>query len=195
MLSDMGRLTHSEHRDRCRRAGMRSRAAGPQEGRVVSDTEITGLRSEGVTRVDGRTMLEHVGGAAKVRELAEIFHARVLEDDLLHDLFARGSRHHAAHLAHFLEEIMGGRRLYTDLHDGVRGLFEAHRGLAITEEQRQRFVEILVSTLDFVEFPDDERFREGFAARVEQGSHFSKNLSQSDVKPLNPWPPVGTWDW
>jgi hemoglobin len=161
----------------------------------VTDAEITGLRAEGVTRVGGHTMLEHVGGAPKVRELTELFHARVLEDELLHELFARGSRHHATHLAHFLEEIMGGQRLYTDLHDGVRGLFGAHQNLSITEEQRQRFVEILVDTLDLVEFPDDERFRASFAARVEQGSHFSKNLSQPGVAPLDPWPPVGTWDW
>jgi hemoglobin len=159
------------------------------------DGEIVGLCSEGVTRVDGRTMLEHVGGADKVRELAEIFHARVLEDDFLHDMFARGSRAHALHLSHFLEEIMGGRQLYTDLHDGLRGMFEAHRDLEISEEQRQRFVEILVDTLDLADMPEDPRFRDGFAARVEQGSQFSKNLSQPGVSPLDPWPPVGTWDW
>ncbi|MFI9407009.1 hypothetical protein [Nocardia sp. NPDC052316] len=155
----------------------------------------TGLRSVGVTRVHGRTMLEHIGGPAKVRELAELFHAAVLDDDLLHDMFARGSRNHALHLSHFLEEIMGGRRLYTDLHDGVRGLFEAHKNLHITEDQRRRFIEILLSLLDLTDFPGDDRFRTGFSARVEQGSHFSKNLSQPGAEPLDPWPPVGTWDW
>ena len=158
--------------------------------------EVSGLRAEGVTRVDGKTMLEHVGGVGKVRELAELFHAQVLEDELLHDLFVKsGSHTHAAHLTHFLEEIMGGRMMYTNLHDGVRGLFEAHRGLSISEEQRARFVQIMVATLDLVEMPDDSRFREGFSARVEQGSHFSKNLSQPGTEPFPSWPPVGTWDW
>ncbi|MFE3544343.1 hypothetical protein ACFXK0_15375 [Nocardia sp. NPDC059177] len=173
-----------------------ARQEGPMTEEIrTAEGEVTGLRSVGITRVDGKTMLEHAGGPVKIRELSELFHTAVLEDDLLHDMFARGSRHHAVHLAHFLEEIMGGRQRYTDLHDGVAGLFEAHRDLRITEDQRRRFVEIMISVLDIVDFPRDSRLRAGFSARLEQGSHFSKNLSQVGAEPLDPWPPVGTWDW
>lgn len=155
-----------------------------------------GIRSDEITKVNGKTMIEHVGGPVKVRELAKRFHERVLEDPILRGLFLKsGKSTHARHLAHFLEEIMGGEKKYTSLHDGVRGLFEAHRNLDITEEQRKRFVEIFVETLDLVHMPEDARFRRGFEARIEQGSHFSKDLSQRDVISPSQWPQVGTWDW
>ena len=90
---------------------------------------------------------------------------------------------------------MGGRKGYTAHHNGVRGLFDAHANLGISEEQRMRFVELMMASADAAGLPDDERFRSAFRARVEQGSKFSKVLSQTDAQPLSPWPAVGTWDW
>lgn len=160
------------------------------------DTEnIEGLRSEGTTRVDGKTMLEHIGGRARLQELVRHFHASVLADCVLGEMFSRGQPAHAAHLTAFFEEIMGGRKGYTARHRGVRGLFEAHANLRITEEQRQRFVALMIASADAVGLPRDERFRRALRARVEQGSMFSMTLSQPGAEPPLPWPPVGTWDW
>jgi hemoglobin len=157
--------------------------------------DVHGVRTEGVTRVGGHTMLEHVGGLGRLKELVRHFHAAVLADDLLSALFHRGKSTHAAHLTAFLEEIMGGRTGYTERCDGVRGLFRAHAGLEITEAQRIRFVELMMACADAVGLPADERFRSAFRARVEQGSTFSMMLSQRGAEPPSPWPPVGTWDW
>jgi hemoglobin len=152
---------------------------------------VEGLRAAGVTRVNGRTMLEHLGGRERLREFVRTFHAAALADDLL----AAGRPGHAEHLTAFLEEIMGGRRGYTDHHDGVRGLFDAHANLRITEEQRHRFVELMMAAADTAGLPGDERFRTALRARLEQGSRFSQTLSQTGAEPPTPWPPVGTWDW
>ncbi|MCO1593977.1 hypothetical protein M8C17_02255 [Micromonospora sp. RHAY321] len=156
---------------------------------------VEGLRAEGVTRVDGRTMLEHAGGRQRIKEFVECFHQAALDDDLLGEMFYRGKPAHTAHLAAFFEEIMGGRQGYTAHHDGVAGLFQAHAGLRITEEQRARFVEVMMAAAVQAGLPSDERFRSALRARIEQGSRFSTVLSQDGASPLSPWPPVGTWDW
>jgi hemoglobin len=156
---------------------------------------VTGLRDEGVTRVGGRTMLEHAGGRDALVRFVAHFHAATLADDLLGEMFARGRPAHAAHLTAFLEEIMGGRKGYTARHGGVAGLFDAHADLAITEPQRARFVALMMTSADAVGLPDDDRFRSALRARVEQGSHFSHVLSQPGAKGPSPWPPVGTWNW
>ncbi len=156
---------------------------------------VEGIRADGVTRVDGKTMLEHAGGRNKVKQFVDHFHESALADDLLGEMFRAGRPTHSAHLTSFLEEIMGGRKGYTDHHNGVKGLFDAHAGLGITEPQRVRFVELLMAAADAVGLPSDERFRAALRARVEQGSTFSAVLSREDASPLQPWPPVGSWDW
>lgn len=140
-------------------------------------------------------MLEHLGSRERLRELVEHFHHSVLADDLLGEMFARGKPKHAAHLAAFLEEVMGGRKGYTARHNGVEGLFDAHENLQIKDEQRRRFVTLMLASADAVGLPDDDRFRSAFAARIEQGSMFSMTLSQPGAQRLSPWPPVGRWDW
>lgn len=143
----------------------------------------------------GETMLEHLGGRQLLKEFVDYFHHSVMADDLLHDLFARGKSTHAAHLTTFFEEVMGGRQGYTEHHNGVEGLFDAHAGLAITDEQRRRFVTLMLAAADAVGLPDDDRFRSALAYRIEAGSMFSMTLSQPGVARLSPWPPVGTFDW
>jgi hemoglobin len=140
-------------------------------------------------------MLEHLGGRERLRAFVDHFHHAVLEDDLLHDMFARGKPTHSAHLFAFFEEVMGGRQGYTERHRGVEGLFDAHANLSITEEQRQRFVDLMMSSADAVGLPDDARFRTALRQRIEAGSMFSKILSQPGAERLSPWPPVGTYEW
>jgi hemoglobin len=145
--------------------------------------------------VTGVTMLEHLGGRERLEEFVSHFHHAVMADELLHELFAKGKPTHAAHLAAFFEEVMGGRKVYTQRHDGVEGLFDAHANLAITDEQRRRFVVLMLEAADAVGLPDDERFRSALARRIEAGSMFSMTLSQPGAARLWPWPPVGTYDW
>lgn len=150
--------------------------------------------SEG-SGADGVTMLEHLGGRERLRAFVEHFHHAALADDLLGEMFARGAATHSAHLLAFFEEVMGGRKVYTQRHNGVEGLFDAHAGLAITDAQRRRFVTLMVEAADAAGLPNDERFRSALAARIEAGSMFSMTLSQPGAERLWPWPPVGTYDW
>lgn len=144
---------------------------------------------------NGKTMLEHIGGRERLKAFVDHFHHSVLADDLLGALFARGKPTHSAHLLAFFEEVMGGRQVYTQRHNGVEGLFDAHANLSITDAQRRRFVALMLEAADAVGLPDDERFRSAFARRIEAGSMFSMTLSQPGAERLWPWPPVGTYDW
>lgn len=141
------------------------------------------------------TMLEHLGGRERLRDFVEHFHHAALADDLLGRMFASGDSSHAAHLLVFFEEVMGGPKIYSNKHNGVEALFDAHAGLAITEAQRRRFVSLMMEAADAVGLPNDERFRSALVARIEAGSMASMTLSQPGAKRLTPWPPVGTYDW
>lgn len=140
-------------------------------------------------------MLEHIGGRERLKALVEHFHGEVMKDDLLGEMFRKAKPTHSAHLFAFLEEVMGGKMTYTNRHNGVEGLFDAHENLSITDDQRRRFVSLMIESLDAVGMPEDERFRSAFAKRINDGSMFSMTLSQPGAARLWPWPPVGTYDW
>ncbi|TMQ14015.1 MAG: hypothetical protein E6J91_16935 [Deltaproteobacteria bacterium] len=144
---------------------------------------------------NGKTMLEHIGGQEPLRAFVEHFHHRVLSDELLSEMFTRAKPTHSAHLIAFFEEVMGGRKIYTQRHNGVEGLFDAHANLEITDAQRRRFVALMLEAADAVGLPNDERFRSALARRIETGSMFSMTLSRPGAERLWPWPPVGTYDW
>jgi len=157
-----------------------------------------GLSSEGIRNdlPEGEeTMLEHLGGRTKLKEFLHAFHAAVLADPLLSEMFARGKPTHMAHLTTFFEEVMGGRQGYTERLGGVASLFDAHARLGITEEQRQRFVDLLMTAADEVRLPDDARFRQSLRTRIDAGSKVSTILSQPGAQRLDPWPPVGRYEW
>jgi hemoglobin len=143
----------------------------------------------------GPTILEHIGGRERLVQFVDHFHHSVMADELLNPLFSKGKPTHAAHLKAFLEEVLGGRKIYTQRHNGVEGLFDAHANLSITDAQRRRFVELMLAAADAVGLPNDERFRSAFAKQIEAGSMVSMSLSQPGAERLWPWPPVGTYDW
>ena len=141
------------------------------------------------------TMLDHIGGRERLKDFVEHFHHAAMADELLSEMFARASTTHTAHLLAFFEEVMGGRKVYTERHNGVEGLFDAHANLAITDAQRRRFVELMLKAADSAGLPRDERFRSALTTRITAGSMFSMTLSQPGAERLFPWPPVGTYEW
>ena len=85
------------------------------------------------------SLFEHAGGYEALHRLEEIFYDSVLTDPLLRPLFGAGRLEHLDHLTAFTAESFGGPdRFSREL--GFAHLIAVHRGLGITEEQRQRFV-------------------------------------------------------
>jgi hemoglobin len=79
---------------------------------------------------------------------------------------------------------------------GFAHLIDVHRGLAITEEQRQRFVALYMAALDDAGMPDDEPFRAAVREHVEFGSRVAMQNSRArNDAELNPLREVPRWTW
>jgi hemoglobin len=141
------------------------------------------------------TLFEHAGGTAGLHRLEDYFYSSVLADPLLQPLFGAGKPSHVDHLTWFTAESFGGPDRFTrEL--GFAHLIDVHRHLKITEEQRQRFVELYLAALDAVGMPGDKPFRDAVRAHVEFGSQVAmQNSNAASVDDLHPLREVPLWTW
>lgn len=142
------------------------------------------------------TLYEHAGGEIGLHRLEDTFYASVLADPLLQPLFGAGQPHHVDHLTAFTAESFGGPARFTRELGGFLALIDVHRHLEITEEQRQRFVDLYMAALDEVGMPDDEPFREAVRTHVEFGSQVAlQNSHATTDDELHPLRDVPRWTW
>jgi hemoglobin len=141
------------------------------------------------------TLFEHAGGEAALHGLEDVFHSSVLADPLLQPLFGAGKPEHVDHLTAFTSESFGGPDRFTrEL--GFGHLIDVHRGLRISEEQRQRFVELYLQALDNAGMPTDPEFREAVREHVEFGSKVAMQNSHATTDAeLHPLREVPRWTW
>jgi hemoglobin len=141
------------------------------------------------------TLFEHAGGEPALHRLEDIFYSSVLADPLLQPLFGAGKPEHVDHLTAFTAESFGGPDRFTrEL--GFQHLIDVHRGLRITEEQRQRFVELYLQALDNAGMPTDPEFREAVREHVEFGTKVAMQNSHATTDAeLHPLREVPRWTW
>jgi len=142
-----------------------------------------------------RTLFEHAGGEEALHRLEQIFYERVLADPLLQPLFGAGRATHVDRLTAFTAESFGGPdRFSREL--GFAHLISVHRGLRITEAQRERFVELYLAALDAAGMPSDTAFREAVREHVEFGSKVAMQNSHAESDDeLHPLRGVPRWTW
>ncbi len=140
------------------------------------------------------TLYEWAGGAEAFGRLTEAFYARVREDELLEPVFRGMDEHHPAHVALWLAEVFGGPQRYTEERGGYPHMLEKHRGRALTEEQRRRWVELICDAADDAGLPVDPEFRSAFVAYIEWGTRLAVSNSQPGAEPP-PKAPVPHWGW
>lgn len=147
------------------------------------------------TRTTGQSLYEHAGGEAPLHRLEQIFYDSVLADPLLQPLFGKGQPQHVDHLTMFTAESFGGPdRFSREL--GFAHLIDVHRGLRITEAQRQRFVELYMAALDKANMPSDPEFREAVREHIEFGSKVAmQNSNAKSDDELHPLREVPRWTW
>jgi len=150
--------------------------------------------TEGNNRVP--SLYEWLGGAEVLNELMVKFYERVSADDLLRPLFGAMPVDHPRHVADFVGEVMGGSQAYTTSRGGHATMLEHHFGRNISEEQRRRWVSLLLDSADEVGLPGDPEFRSALVAYLEWGSRLAVMNSKL---PLSTVPdsttPVPRWDW
>jgi hemoglobin len=141
------------------------------------------------------TLFEHAGGIVGLHRLEDHFYSSVLADPLLQPLFGAGKPDHVDHLTWFTAESFGGSDRFTrEL--GFRHLIDVHRNLKISEEQRQRFVQLYLAALDAVGMPDDEPFRDAVRTHIEFGSKVAmQNSNAATEDELHPLREVPIWTW
>src|SRR3954451_8165229 len=141
------------------------------------------------------TLFEHAGGEEGLHRLEQIFYDSVLADPLLQPLFGAGQSHHVDHLTSFTSESFGGPDRFSR-EVGFAHLIAVHRGLRITEEQRERFVELYMAALDATGMPDDEPFRNAVREHVEFGTRVAmQNSNATSDAELHPLREVPRWTW
>ena len=139
------------------------------------------------------TIYDFVGGMSTLERLTDSFYEKVRCDDVLAPVFVDFTPAHAHHVAVWLAEVFGGPAAYSDRHGGHRGVLTAHLGRGITEEQRVRWVELILESARDV-FPADDLLHRQFADYIEWGTGIAREVSQPGVDVGEPGPPP-RWGW
>jgi hemoglobin len=142
------------------------------------------------------TLYEWAGGREAIERLTTVFYDGILgdPDPVLEPVFRGMDREHPKHVAAWLGEVFGGPPAYTEEHGGYAHMLARHRGLALTETQRARWVQRIGPAADAAGLPADPEFRSALMAYVEWGTRLAVANSQPDAAPP-PRAPVPRWGW
>ena len=89
---------------------------------------------------------------------------------------------------------MGGPPRYTDELGGYEHMLRKHRALAITPEQRLRFVTLLSRAADAAGVLDDPELRAALMGYAEWATRLAMHNSQPDADVVE-HAPVPRWGW
>lgn len=140
------------------------------------------------------TLLEWMGGMAALERLFETFYAKVPSDPVLAPVFANMSSEHVKHVAAFVAEVFGGSKTYSERHGGHANMIHRHVGRTLTEEQRARWMQLLLQCADEIGVPSDPEFRSALVAYLEWGTRLAVINSQPGAD-VNGEAPMPKWGW
>ncbi|HEY9047050.1 MAG TPA: group II truncated hemoglobin, partial [Ohtaekwangia sp.] len=124
------------------------------------------------------------------------FYDKVLKDDLLSPVFKDMSPEHVKHVAHFVAEVFGGEKLYTTEDGGSHAhMIGKHIGKMLTEEKRQRWMQLLLKTADETGLKSDPEFRSAFVGYIEWGTRIAVINSQLTENTMDTREPMPSWGW
>jgi CDGSH-type Zn-finger protein/truncated hemoglobin YjbI len=143
-----------------------------------------------------RTLYDAVGGIEALERLTTRFYDAILSepDPLLEPVFRGMDADHPKHVAAWLAETFGGPQTYSLEHGGYEHMLAKHRNLALTEEQRKRWIARMSETADEVGLPADPDLRSTFVAYLEWGTRLAVTNSQPGAEPVE-HAPVPHWGW
>jgi truncated hemoglobin YjbI len=133
---------------------------------------------------DDQTLFEWLGGFPALTRMTRLFYGKHVPcDPLLAPLFADMSPDHPERVAAWLAETFGGPAAYTESHGGYDHMVSQHVGKALAEEQRARWVQLIVRSADEAGLPRDPEFRAAFVSYIEWGSRIAVENSQPGARP------------
>ena len=141
------------------------------------------------------TIFEWAGGLPALTRMTRLFYEKhVPQDPLLASLFADMSADHPERVAKWLGEVYCGPRDYSEQFGGYKRMVSQHLGKQLTEEQRARWVALMLRSAGEAGLPNDPEFRSAFGSYLEWGSRLAVENSQAGAKPP-PDMPMPHWDW
>lgn len=141
------------------------------------------------------SLAEWAGGGEAFARLFARFYQRVHEDAVLAQVFAGMDPHHAEHVAHFVTEVLGGAKHYSQGGGSHAGMIARHMERHLNQDQRRRWVALLLDTADELGLADDPEFRASLAGYLEWGSRLAVMNSQPDVPLPDAGMPMPAWTW
>lgn len=142
------------------------------------------------------TLFEWIGGMPVLDLLIDRFYQRVKNDAMLAPIFAGMSADHPHHVALFLAEVLGGPTKYSEQRGGHPHMVAQHLNRNLSQEQRRRWVALLLDTADEIGLRDDPEFRSALVGYLEWGSRLAVINSQpgaaADPDPAAEMP---KWGW
>jgi hemoglobin len=142
------------------------------------------------------TLYHWAGDMQTFETLFSSFYKKVLSDDLLGEVFKHMSPEHVTQVSHFVAEVFGGPQLYTTEDNGSHAIMIGkHIGKMLTEEKRQRWMQLLLQTADEVGLKNDPEFRSAFVGYLEWGTRIAVINSQMTENPMANTEPMPTWGW
>jgi CDGSH-type Zn-finger protein/truncated hemoglobin YjbI len=143
-----------------------------------------------------QTLYEAVGGLGTLERLTTRFYDAILSepDPVLEPVFRGMDPSHPKHVAAWLAETFGGPQTYSLEHGGYEHMLAKHRNLALTEEQRRRWITRMSATADEIGLPADPGLRSTFLAYLEWGTRLAVANSQPGAEVVE-HAPVPHWGW
>lgn len=140
------------------------------------------------------TLFEWAGGDAALERLTSRFYQRVADDAVLAPVFAHMHGEHPRFVAQFIAEVFGGPARYSRDRGGHAHMIERHLERHLTEAQRRRWFDLLLSTADEVGLPSDPEFRSALVGCLEWGTRLAVINSQGGEGAV-PDSPMPRWGW
>jgi len=141
------------------------------------------------------TLYDWLGGKEPLEQLIARFYEKVPADPILEPLFASMPKEHFQHVAMFIGEVFGGPAEYSGEHGGHAAMIRHHLGKHITEQQRQRWLALLLETADELGLPADPEFRSALVAYLEWGSRLAVINSGLAGDTAVDEAPMPVWGW
>jgi hemoglobin len=149
---------------------------------------------EPITEPKVPTLYEWLGGIEALQRLTTRFYEQVQADALLGPVFAHMNGAHPAHVAAFLAEVLGGPSAYSEQHGGHPHMIQQHLNRHLNQDQRRRWVALLLETADALAMPDDPEFRSALVGYLEWGSRLAVINSQAGAT-VDAHAPMPRWGW
>jgi hemoglobin len=142
------------------------------------------------------TLYTWAGSDEALQKLTSTFYKKVANDSILQEVFKHMGGDHPQRVAHFIGEVFGGPKRYTEEDQGNHAKMIAHHlGKFLTEEQRKRWMTLLLETADEVGLPSDPEFRSAFVGYLEWGTRLAVINSNVTDNPITETEPMPKWGW